>query len=520
MSRLKTLLARIKNEDGGFSLPFIASMMILLLGLSAFAIDLGWIYLNGGRLQRGADSAALAGVVYLPHDIPRVQSQAVSGADANGWSVGTVVPDGGASQNVGPGTDTLAWNQLADNKLQVELTSTVETFFLKVLGFDQLTIQRKSTAQFIKPVPLGSPANCIGIGEGVTNTGLDGHAYMGFAAFDLCNSYVQNFWSAINGRRTALEHGDPYGPTCGYECDNTNGNSANHDPYYYFAIDVPAGAGNWIDVYLYDAAFYHRNNFGETGDSQLPASASGGTKMQFTVFQPDSSPQIPENNLTAVSGCSDNINSAESGYRNQWVKLCRINNPTEGIYILRVANEFGSSGNNIGGTNSYALLADSASFSTSAVTRIYSLNEMGIFTNDDDGNATVYIAEVDPVHANKILELKFFDPGETDGDGEMSVVPPPGVTGHSCTWTATNDYADPTGLVGSTSGTSCSIETSDDGDSMYNGEWVTMQIQIPANYTCSSDCFWKMNLDLVASHDRTTWEARVIGNPVALVPNP
>jgi hypothetical protein len=248
--------------------------------------------------------------------------------------------------------------------------------------------------------------------------------------------------------------------------------------------------------------------------------------MEFRVFEPDTSPQVPENNLTPVS-CAQGSNDvevdsyAESGtYRNRWRKLCRISNPTEGIYILRVANENSGGGNAIGGTNSYSLLADSESFSTSVVTRVYSLNEMGIFTNDDDGNATVYIAEVDPVHANKVLELKFFDPGETAGDGEMSVVPPPGVSGYSCTWTATNDYNDPLGLAGPTSGSGCSIETSDDGDSLYNGEWITMQIQIPGSYTCTTDCFWKMNLDLVASHDRTTWEARVIGNPVALVPNP
>jgi hypothetical protein len=520
MNRFRSLLARLRGEDG-FSLPFIASMLVVLLGLSAFAVDLGWIYLNGGRLQRAADSAALAGVIYLPHDLTNVQAQAVSGANANGWSVGTVIPDGGASQNVGTGPDTLAWRQLEDNKLQVELTSVIDTFFLKVLGFDELTISRKATAQFIKPVPLGSPANCIGIGEGVGTTGLDSHAYQGEAAFDLCEDYTQNFWSAINGRRTALEHGDPYGPTCGYECDNTNGNSAQHDPYYYFAIDVPAGAGSWVDVYLYDAAFYARSNFAETGDSELANSTAGGTKMQFTVFAPDTSPQIPENNLTAVSGCSDNIDAAESGYRNQWRKLCRINNPTEGIYVLRVANEFGSSGNNIGGTNSYALMADSASFSSSAVTRIYSLNEMGIFTNDDDGNATVYIAEVDPIHANKILELSFFDPGETSGNGTMTVVPPSGVSGYSCSWTATNAYT--VGTAGPLSGSGCSINTATGGNSLYNGEWITMQIQLPANYTCNpanAGCFWKMNLNLVAAHDRTTWKARVIGNPVALVPNP
>ncbi len=514
--RIKSLLSQLKNEEGGFSLIFIASMMVLLLGISAFAIDLGWIYLNGSRLQRGADSAALAGVIYLPHDLAGVQSKAVSGADANGWNVGTVIPDGGASQNVGSGSDTLAWNQLEDNKLQVELTSTVPTFFLKILGFDQFTMSRTSTAQFIKPVPLGAPANCIGIGQSVTGTGLPSSAS---TAFSKCNSYPQNFWSAINGNRTAIEHGDPYAPTCNWQCGNTNGNS-EHDPYYYFAIDVPAGAGSWVDVFLYDAGFYDRNNFAETGDEDdLSDSSSGGTNMTYSLFQPDTSPQIPENNSTSVScslGSSSltiNSESNSSTYENRWARLCRITNipGSGGIFILRVNN-----GGNIGGSNSYSILADSQNFSSSNPTRVYSLNEMSIFTNAPSGNATVYIAEVDPVHANKILELVFYDPGETSGNGTMTVIPPPGVSGISCSWTATNNHPP----NAPTSGNTCAINTSSSGNSQYNAEWITMQIQIPGNYTCSTDCFWKMNLALNTAHDRTTWEARVIGNPVALVPNP
>jgi hypothetical protein len=52
-----------------------------------------------------------------------------------------------------------------------------------------------------------------------------------------------------------------------------------------------------------------------------------------------------------------------------------------------------------------------------------------------------------------------------------------------------------------------------------------MIIDIPSSYTCTqsangfSGCYWRMNLDLQTSHDRTTWSARVIGNPVRLVPN-
>ena len=509
---MKTLWTKCRKEDGGFSLPFIAMMLTLLLGISAFAIDLGWFFLNGSRIQRAADSSALAGVVFLPADVGNVNAKTVDGANANGYDIGTLNGNGVA----GGGPDSLTWTQLADNKLQVSLTATMETFFLKVIGMDQLTMTRTATAQYVKPVPLGAPANCIGIGEGVSSSSLPAHARGANSAFDKCNDYTQNFWSAINGRLTALEHGDPYGPTCGYKCSGSNG---AHDQYYYFAVDVPAGQ-SWVDVFLYDAGFYDRSSFGETGDEDdLTDSTSGGTNMNYSVFAPDSTPLIPEDNSTSVT-CAQgtnslNINSgASSGtYRNLWARLCRIQPVTEGIYVLRVSN----GGSSIGGNNSYAILADSSNFSMSDPVRVYSINEMSIFTNDDDGNATVYIAEVDPIHANKTLELTFFDPGETEGDGTMTIVPPPGVSGYSCSWTATNLH---TGPAGPLSGNTCSIETADNDDSMYNGEWITMQIGIPSNYTCSTDCFWKMNLDLVAAHDRTTWEAKVIGNPVALVPNP
>jgi hypothetical protein len=114
--------------------------------------------------------------------------------------------------------------------------------------------------------------------------------------------------------------------------------------------------------------------------------------------------------------------------------------------------------------------------------------------------------------------LVFYDPGETDGNGTMTVVPPAGVTGHTCSWTATDNHPP----NAPDSGNTCSINTSSGGNSQYNAEWITMQIDLPGNYTCNptnAGCFWKMNLVLNTAHDRTTWEARVIGNPVALVPN-
>jgi hypothetical protein len=55
---------------------------------------------------------------------------------------------------------------------------------------------------------------------------------------------------------------------------------------------------------------------------------------------------------------------------------------------------------------------------------------------------------------------------------------------------------------------------------VYNEQWIVATIDLPDDPAdmCGSDCFWKMDLDLSLPTERTTWRARVIGNPVRLVP--
>jgi Putative Flp pilus-assembly TadE/G-like len=510
MSVLRNLKHRA--DDRGVALPFIAVVLVLLLGMAAFAVDLGWIFLNGARVQRAADSAALAGVVYLPGDITGVDTFTVNGAQANGYDIGNL----NGSPLLGGGADDLDWTAVADNKLEVSLDSSIETFFLKVFGFNSFDIKRVSTAEYIKPVPLGSPGNCIGIGQSITDDGLPGSAS---AAFSLCNTFPQNFWAAMNGRATALEHGDPYGTECGYQCSGTNPNwPASGQNYYYYGIEVPSGQ-NWVDVFIYDAAFYDRSNFGEAGDEDdLSFSSSGGTHMTYSVFEPDGTPLIPSDNSTPACGGLNGVelrSEQNAGtYKNRWVRLCRINTSSApGLYVLRVANR----GSSIGGNNDYSILVNSDNLTSASIPRVYAINSMSIFTNAPGGQATVYIAEVQPVHAGKILELVFYDAGESSGNADMTVLAPPGVTGYSCSWTATQNF----GPNQPTSGSSCTIQTTVNGVAQFNGEWITMNIQLPdqANYNCTTDCFWKMDLDLNVSHDRTTWEAKVIGNPVKLTPN-
>src|SRR5690606_27199743 len=86
------MLPRSKErlDERGVAPPFVAIMLTLLIGMTALAVDLGWLYLIGSRVQRGAVAAALAAVVHLPHNTAGVNANTGDGANANGWDVGMI----------------------------------------------------------------------------------------------------------------------------------------------------------------------------------------------------------------------------------------------------------------------------------------------------------------------------------------------------------------------------------------------------------------------------------------------
>ena len=490
-----------KKDERGVALLWVAGMLVALLGVSAFAVDLGWLYLNTSRLQKAADAGALAGVVNLPASPTQADVDAQAAASANQFPIGN------------PATNTFSSAILIDNKYEVTLGTTIGTFFLKVLGINTFNISRQATAQYVQPVPMGSPANCFGVGD--TSVLASGRFPSGQApttATGICDDYAQNFWAAVNGQQTARVQGDPYMTACitssGGSCSGANP-EYDRNNHYFYGIDIPAGK-TFLDVWLYDAGFYARSNFAETGDSNLGLSTSGGANMVFTLKRPDTTPYDPTDNPVQCT-LTINAGSSSSTYMNLWQRVCpQIASPAQGMWVFQVQTS-----GNIGGTSHYSILTNTSGISTNSLPRIFAINDMGIFTNSASGNAIVWLAEILPVHAGKKLELRFFDPGESLPPATMTVQTPSGATATGCSWTADN------GL----SGSSCSITTANGAGSLFNGVWITMIIDIPSNYTCTasangnSGCYWKMNLSLQTAHDRTTWTARVIGNPVRLVPN-
>ena len=47
-------------------------------------------------------------------------------------------------------------------QLNVAISKTVPTYFMKVFGVNSVTLARDATAEYVRPLPLGSPDNQFG----------------------------------------------------------------------------------------------------------------------------------------------------------------------------------------------------------------------------------------------------------------------------------------------------------------------------------------------------------------------
>jgi len=476
-------MKRFKREEG-IALVWLAITLVLLIGMAGFGLDLGWIYLNTARTQKAVDAAALAGVVNLPGFIAQAEIDADDAAVANGYD-----PDG---------ADTLTVTPLADNKLHAELRTQIDPIFLGVLGFDHFNITREATAEYIKPVPLGNPNNCFG-----------------------CPG-VGDSWAAISSQFIHKEHGDPYSTQCRVPSSPSSCASGNSDyerggayDGYYYGIEVFAGSDD-LTVEIFDAPFNRRPQDDGTGDFAF--GGSPGPTTNYSLHMVDTTPLDPTDN-PLVSGCSTSFPPDTGANQDSWFILCSINGSlTPGIYVLHVTN----TGVGIA-SNHYSVRAN---VGVGTDPRVYGINDMSIWSNDLVQNSQLYIAEIEAIHAGKKLELQFYDPGDANADSFMTLLSPFGPV--NCSWTVWNhNLTSQSQSPGSGACTWQTTDTSRPGDRrVYNEQWIVALIDLPddpaamCNPALPSDrqCFWKMELDLSDPTERTTWRARVIGNPVRLIP--
>jgi hypothetical protein len=148
-----------------------------------------------------------------------------------------------------------------------------------------------------------------------------------------------------------------------------------------------------------------------------------------------------------------------------------------------------------------------------------------------------YLAQIDPIHNGKTLEIRLWDPGDTGSLTANLTIRIPDNTAPGGYRDAAVTYS---GAVGTTNGnansacnsnsrstaSSAPIQTSTGASlGLFNGCWLTIDTVIPSWYTGNSTLaadfgWWKIRYTMTGngqSVDVTTWMADIRGNPVHLV---
>lgn len=563
--------ARLVN-DAGYALAMTGLLIIPLLVATAFATDYGAWLAQAAKLQRTADNAAMAGVVYLP-DGTKAQNAANGAITANGYTL-----SGTASTRV----NVTFPAQAVAQQYRVELTQAAPQYFSR-LFLSPITIKRGATAEFNKPVPLGSPAN---------KQGNDVSTCPQYQPTASCGSQPM-LWSAIQGPYEAHGNGDPYTTLCdtgqsgsgappsGCGTPANPGNPLYLKDGYTYAIDVPAAAvGQTQTIEIWDAAEIGRtsnrtatsgndcngglapwnpmpSSFGatncQTGDSG--PTDRNGIPMQFLLYQNDGNDLTVSfdavQNNTSGNPCELYIPrdsaanpTAVSTYKNKWVTVCQFTPTQAGIFPMRVksSNITLANGTTVAdnsaaaGWNAFSLKVTGAS-GTNA--KLYNLTNMSIWTNTPGSTARFYLAEIKPEHAGKKVVLDAFDPGDgQSGTYTMQLLAPPanapavpptgGVTiPDGGTNVATGGCkANTTGSTNRGGGTlvvnpTCTVTTRDGSGQKFQNGWLRVEVQLSPTYTCSTDCWWTIKYDFGGAsgypNDRTVWTLNVLGDPVHLV---
>src|SRR5690606_18396298 len=231
---------RRRRGEEGYVLVLTALLLLPLLAVTGLAVDLGAWYARAASIQRAADAAALAGVVYLP-DFGRAAQVAEEVAADNGFE--------------DDGRFTVGVTQISGSNAQLQVTITdddAEQYFSGVVT-DEIDITRSSTAEYIRPVPMGSPKNFLGTGD------------------TLPRSNRENGWLAMRGGCSSKEQGDlsatrtdanftssPNPPNGGNWDRCTGGNTITNVNYssdgYFYAVEFPQALSGTTAVQIFDPA--------------------------------------------------------------------------------------------------------------------------------------------------------------------------------------------------------------------------------------------------------------------------
>src|SRR6267143_5255934 len=229
-----------RREQRGQVLVIVALMIVVLLGFTGLVTDIAWYEVNLMRIQRAADAAALAGVVYLPGDITGARNAAYQEATKNGYPTGV----GGVNVTANP-------EALNNRILGVTVSAPVRSWFARLLGVTQFNASRTARAEFVLPVPMGSPEDYYGINVVCRNTDTSPNCPRVNSATGAGTLAPLGFFGGVEARGTERQNGDAYSTYYDGRPTLNTGFDANG---YQYIVEFGPGTVNG-SVWLYDPMF-------------------------------------------------------------------------------------------------------------------------------------------------------------------------------------------------------------------------------------------------------------------------
>ena len=129
--------SRSRSQRGQILVIF-AGALIALMALCAVVVDVAWYWTNNLRMQRAADAAALAGVVWLPGNQGRATTAARDEAAKNGYTNGV---DGVSV--------TPTYDAANPRRIKVAITGPVGTLFARAVGLNAWPAARSAKADYV-----------------------------------------------------------------------------------------------------------------------------------------------------------------------------------------------------------------------------------------------------------------------------------------------------------------------------------------------------------------------------------
>lgn len=169
--RLRPLRAPRRLHRKGAVLPLVAALSVIIVGMLAFAVDLGYISFVRGQMQSAADSAALAATSQLLDrgmlKGDQTQSSSISLANMQGSRFSSANVAGGVSLTLGPSDVTYGYvanpkdptspfdtthTPYNSARVLVQRTSARNTelglFFAPIFNMGSMPLQANATATF------------------------------------------------------------------------------------------------------------------------------------------------------------------------------------------------------------------------------------------------------------------------------------------------------------------------------------------------------------------------------------